>query len=177
HIKVTNLGTAPVTGTQHLKVQKLPAGVPVDHGPIGALDPNMIKAFPGIMLPAGNYKAFLTPGDAAPHHLNDERLFVVAAATFHDLDVLPVTVSAGKATVKIKNIGTAAAPAGANLKIQKLPGGMPVDHGPVGALAVNGIKTFSMIPLAPGNYKAFISPGDAAPHNGNDSETFSVTVN
>jgi hypothetical protein len=177
HLKVKNVGTAPVSGTQHLKVQKLPGGVPVDHGVIGALDPNQIKVFPGLMLPAGNYKAYLTPGDAAPHHFNDERLFTVAAATFHDLDVLPVTVSAGKATVKIKNIGTADAPAGSNLKIQKLPGGPIADHGPIGALAVNAVKTFSMIPLAPGNYKAYITPGDAPPHNGNDSELFSVTAN
>jgi hypothetical protein len=172
-IKVKNVGTTDVAGTQHLRVEKLPGGVPVDHGAIGPLAVNGIKAFPGIVLPAGNYRAYLTPGDSPPHHLNDGKVFAVAAS-FHDLDVLPVVVAAGKATIKIKSIGTADAPAGAHLKIQKLPGGPVVDKGPIGALAVGSIKTFAMIPLAPGNYKAFISPGDAPPHHGNDVEVFNV---
>ncbi len=173
-VKVKNVGTAPLAAAQHLKIQKLPAGVPVDHGPVGALGVNAIKMFPGIVLPAGVYTAFVTPGDAAPHQFNDKKIFIVPAAMDPDFDVLPVSVVAGKATVKIKNIGTAAAPGGAHLKIMKLPGGPIVDHGALGVLPVNAIKTFAMIPLAPGSYKAFVSPGDAPPHHGNDSEIFFV---
>jgi hypothetical protein len=176
NVKVKNVGTAPASGTQHVKVMKLPAGAPIDLGAIGALPVNSIKAFAGVTLPTGNYKAFVTPGDPAPYNLNDQKFFSVAAATHVDLDVLPVVVSAGKATITIKNIGTAPAPAGAHLKITKLPGGPTVDHGPIGPLAVNAVKTFAAIPLAPGNYKAFVSPGDPAPYNGNDAETFTVAA-
>jgi hypothetical protein len=176
-VKVKNLGTAPLAPGQHLNVVKVPGGIPVDHGPIGMLLPNDIKAFPGIILPAGNYKAFVTPGDPAPYHFNDNRFFNVAVATFVDLDLFPVSVVAGKAKIKVKNIGTADAPAGTSLKIMKVPGGLPVDHGPVGALPIGSVKAFLPIPLPPGNYKAFLSPGDAPPHHGNDSELFSVSAN
>lgn len=173
-IKVKNVGTAPIAGMQHLRVMKQPGGMPVDHGAIGPLNVNEIKAFPGFALPAGDYKAFLSPGDAAPHHFNDQKFFSVAAATFVDFDVVSIAVSPGKATIKIKNIGTADAPAGRHLKTQKLPGGPIVDHGAIGALPVNAVKTFVAIPFAPGNYKAFVSPGDPPPHHGNDSENFAI---
>ena len=172
-IKVKNVGTAPLGAGQSLKTQKLPAGPIVDHGPIGPLPVNGIKAFPGLVLPAGNYRAFVTPGDVPPHTGNDKKFFAVVS-TFVDLDLLPVFVAAGKATIKIKNIGTGDAPAGAHLKTQKIPGGVIVDHGPIGALNDGNVKTFLAIPFAPGTYKAFISPGDAPPYHGNDTEVFNI---
>ncbi len=172
HLKVKNVGTAPVAGVQKLLVGKVPMGIAVDHGPIGALAVNDIKAFPAFLLAAGNYKAYVTPGDGAPHQFNDVKYFAVAAASFADHDLLPVTVAAGKAKVKVKNTGTADAPAGPHLKIMKMPAGIPVDHGPVGALNVGMVKAFPAIPLGPGNYKAFLSPADAPPHHANDQEFF-----
>lgn len=172
-IKVKNVGAAPFVGLAHLKVVKQGGGLPVDHGPIGPLAVNGTKTFPAFVLPAGNYKAFITPADAAPYHLNDQKFFAVAPG-FVDLQVMNVLVAAGKAHVKIKNLGTADAPAGAHLKIKKMPGGMAVDHGPIGALAAGATKLFAPIPLAPGNYRAFITPGEAAPNDGNDFDDFIV---
>ncbi len=175
-LKVKNVGTAPLGVGQHLKTQKLPAGPIVDHGPIGPLGVNSIKAFPGLVMPAGSYRAFVTPGDMPPNSGNDKKFFVVAKKTFVDLDLMPIFPSAGKATMKVKNIGTADAPAGAHLKTQKLPGGPIVDHGPIGALNVGSTKIFLNIPFPAGTYKAFISPGDAPPHHANDSELFNIAA-
>ncbi len=175
-IRIKNVGTAPMAAGRNLMTQKLPGGPLVDHGPIGALAVNAIHPLAGLILPAGNYRAFVTLGDAAPHSANDQRLFAVAAAALADFDVLPIFVSAGHATIKIKNVGLADAGAGAHLKTKKFPAGPLVDHGPIGALAVGASKVFPAIPLAPGLYKAMVTPGDAPPLNGNDSEAFVMPV-
>jgi hypothetical protein len=176
-LKVKNVGTAPVAPGRHLYVKKLPIGPTLDQGAVGGLGVNDIKPFPGLVLAAGNYRAYLSPADPAPHHANDDKFFSVAVSTFVDHDIISVTHAAGKATVKVKNIGTANAPPGPgpHLKIKKLPLGPTVDAGAVGSLNINEIKTFFNIPLAPGNYKATITPNDAPPHHANDSENFSMT--
>ena len=173
-LKVKNIGTAGSVPGQRLKIMKLPGGIPVDHGPVGALAVNANKTFGPIALAPGAYRAFIDAGDASPHDGNDTRLFAVAAGAFSDLDVLPAIVVGGNVTIKVKNVGTAPSAAGPHLKVKKLPAGVPVDHGPIGGLAVGGVKTFGPFPLGPGNYRAFVDPGDPAPHNGNDAENFAV---
>lgn len=177
-VKVKNVGTEPAAAGTHLKVIKLvPGAVAVDHGPVGALAVNGIKTFVPFALPAGTYKAYLTPGDAAPHHGNDEKTFLVLAGSFADLNVLPVLVAGGNVHIKVKNIGTAAAIAGQHLKVIKLaPGAVAVDHGPIGALGVGGVKSFPAFALPAGGYKAYITPGDAPPHHANDDDIFSVVA-
>lgn len=178
NIKVKNVGTEGAKVGQRLKVVKMvPGAIPVDHGLVGALAVNDDKSFLSFSLAPGKYKAFISPGDAAPHHVNDFKVFIVSAVTFVDLDILPIPVVNGVASIKVKNIGTEAAPAGRKLMVvENKPGAVPVDHGPIGALGINGIKPFAGIALPAGNYKAYVSPGDAPPQAANDSAPFVVLV-
>jgi len=175
HIKLKNIGTKAALGGMQLKVMKLPGGPPMDYGLVAPLPPNATQVIPSFDLLPGNYRAFLAPGDQAPFKGNDFKLFNVAAVGFVDLDVLPVTVLAGKATVKVKNIGTVLSPAaGPKVIIKKLPMGPTKDLGPIGGLAPNGIKVFAPVPLPAGNYRAYLDPGDPLPYKANDFDDFGV---
>jgi hypothetical protein len=178
HVKVKNVGTAVAPAGRHLWVVKLtPGAIPVDKGTVGILPPGVTKAFAVFPLPPGKYKAYISPSDPPPFAGNDFDNFTVGAAPFVDLAVLSVTVSGGQVHVKVKNVGTAPAPAGWHLEVVKLvPGSVPVDHGAIGALAPGATKTFAAFALPPGNYKAYISPGDPPPHAGNDFKSFAVAA-
>ncbi len=176
HVAVKNVGTGLAAAGKNLMVIKLaPGAIAVNKGPVGALAPGGTKIFASFPLPPGSYKAYLSPGDPGPYAGNDFDNFLVGAAPFADLAVLNVTVLGGNAHVKVKNIGTAPAPAGRHLKVVKVaPGAVPVDKGAIGALAPGATKTFAPFPLPPGNYKAFISPGDPPAHAANDADPFTV---
>ena len=174
YLKVKNVGTAMIPPDRHLMVMKWPGGLPVDHGAIGPLAVNGIKAFPSFILPAGTYRAFVSPGDLNPYHVNDAKIFSVAATTHVDLDVLPATVVGGLVTLRVKNIGTAAASPVQHLYVKKMPMGMPVDHGSVGDLGPGVTKVFPSFLLGGGDYRAYLQPGDDPPYHANDHEDFKV---
>src|SRR5204862_6075991 len=135
--------------------------VPTPGMDINVLAVNAVHTCPDVALAPGNYKAFISPGDMPPQTFNDSFTFSIGGAC-SDLKVLPVAVLAGAVHVNVENVGTGAAAAGKDLMVQKV-GSPAVNKGPIGALLPGTTKLFTF-PLPPGNYKAFINPGDMPPH-------------
>jgi hypothetical protein len=173
--RIMNLGHFSMNDGRRLLVQKMtPGSVPVDLGPIGPLYHYAVKHFYLAGMAPGDYRVFIDPSDAPPFDGNDARTFTVA---FSDLAVLPVSVVNHKAHVKVKNVGTAPAAAGRHLLVVlDIPGSMPQDLGPIGAVNPGDVKLFVSSTLAPGKYKAYINPGDTAPQDGNDFQYFMVVA-
>src|SRR5207302_1792345 len=85
-----------------------------------------------------------------------------------DLSVLPVYVSGLNATIRVKNKGHLSDNLGRNLFVKRLaPGAPAVDLGPIGTLFHNSVRVFYVAGFAPGDYVAFVSPGDEPPFDGN----------
>lgn len=177
-LSVKNWGHASENLGRRLFIRRtVPGALPADLGPIGPLFHNSVRVFYAVGLTPGDYVAFVGPGDEFPYDGNDVRPFTVGGGAFTDLRVLPVGVAGNKATVHVKNVGSAPYPGGRKLRIVKL--GTPaisVELGMIGPLPINGVQSFAALTLAPGNYKAFITPGDAPVYAGNDSWTFNIAA-
>lgn len=99
------------------------------------------------------------------------------APHIHDLSVLPAQISGANVVLRVQNQGHANPNIERHLVLQRvIPAAAPVELGHVGHLFHLGVRTFYLVGLKPGKYRASLSPGDEAPYEGNDTQLFTITA-